>query len=238
MEAAAPDSEELRSLKQASDGMTMREEYIDDAVAALRLVAEREEVDSAALFVLGHSLGALAAPAVVRTEGAPGVRGVIVMAGAGRPLDVLLEEQVAFQSRQAGMSEEQAAARARRHVAPLEGIEGEGVDPFKPILGATATYWRDVLKRELPAELRALSQPVLLLQGEKDIQVRVEDHEILKAALEARDSGSYRAHLFPQLNHLFIAISGRSTGAEYYDPGRVDPEVTRILAEWIRSIAG
>ena len=42
--------------------MTVREEVIEDAAAALQFVGQMAEVDPARVFLLGHSLGATLAP--------------------------------------------------------------------------------------------------------------------------------------------------------------------------------
>ncbi|MBO2517903.1 MAG: hypothetical protein CW338_11660 [Clostridiales bacterium] len=48
----------------ADHGVTLMDETADDAAAAVRLLAEQEAVDPERVFVLGHSLGATAVPAV------------------------------------------------------------------------------------------------------------------------------------------------------------------------------
>jgi dienelactone hydrolase len=219
----------------ALQAMTLEEESIQDGVAALKFLATRPEVaDVGARFLAGHSLGALAAPYVARWVEPEDVRGVAVLAGAGRTLDVLLREQSIYQSTLAGLSQEEAEAQADALLSPLrDGAAGLGDDA--PFFGATGRYWKDLLARDPAVELGGLSTHVLLLQGEADCQVRLADHERLLEAREDSLMGT-RAIVFPELNHLFMRVDGRSTGAEYHSPGRVDPAVGRALAEWIQDV--
>ena len=78
---------------------------------------------------------------------------------------------------------------------------------------------------------------MLLLQGKEDCQVREPDFERLRAALAARNGIPFEARLLPGLNHLFIEVEGRSTGAEYSKPGHVAEVVVESIAAWIRTVA-
>jgi len=99
--------------------------------------------------------------------------------------------------------------------------------------GASARYWKDLLSRDAAAALAASPLPALVLQGEKDIQVRKDaDYDVLRAKVgDAGGRVTYRS--FPGLNHLFMQVEGESTGGEYAIPGRVAPEVVDAIASWI-----
>ena len=87
-------SAELAADKQ----ITLEDEYLEDAVNAVQLLAGQERIDPERIFVLGHSLGGNAIPAVFRElEKAPvKACGFIMMAASPRPLDVLMREQYNF----------------------------------------------------------------------------------------------------------------------------------------------
>lgn len=221
-------SAEPARVKEALKTLTLEHEYVEDGLAALAWLATRPEVREDARFVAGHSLGAVVAPAVARGGGA---RGVAVLAGPGRRIDALLGEQGTYQRTLAGMSPEEAERETRALLSPLR--DGTLADDA-PFLGANGRYWKDVQAHDPVALLAALELPVLLLHAEADCQVRVADHEALSAGLQAKGR-AFEAHLFPRLNHLFMRVDGRSTGAEYSIPGRVDPAVGVTLASWVRA---
>ncbi len=215
--------------------MTFADEVIDDAAAALTWLRAQPDVRGDALFVAGHSLGAVAAPEVARAS--PPVRGLATLAGPGRRLDLLMEEQITFQATLTGLSEAEARLRAKEALAPL-AERGARLREEESVMGASGRYWRDVLARDPVALFGATDLPVLVLQGAADCQVRRTDYDLLLGALEARPGGAQRGCVFPGLNHLFFAVSGPSTGAEYHEPGRMDPAVAEELAGWVRQLAG
>jgi pimeloyl-ACP methyl ester carboxylesterase len=98
------------------------------------------------------------------------------------------------------------------------------------VFGAPANYWADLLKRDIPAELKKLKQPVLVLQAGKDIQVVQADFDLIHSALDGKQA---EFKVFPNVNHLMMPVEGPSTGAEYGKPGHVDVSVIKAISDWI-----
>ncbi len=71
---------------------TVKEETIDDAVAAVELLRKTSGIDPRRVFVAGHSLGGMVAPRIAIAAGA-GLRGLIVLAGAVRSLEQSIIDQ-------------------------------------------------------------------------------------------------------------------------------------------------
>ncbi|HUK86790.1 MAG TPA: alpha/beta fold hydrolase [Terriglobales bacterium] len=213
--------------------ITAKEEVLDDAVAALNFARGLPEVDAGATFVLGHSLGASLAPFIA--ERVPGIRGQILMAAAARPLDELILEQIAHQMKLAGKSDEAiqkevsdlriAFARVRSGEAPNDEI----------VFHAPAIYWRDLFFHDTGKALAATTVPALILQGGKDVQVSKKDYDLLQQAVAGLPAELHQEQFFPNLNHLFMAVAGESTGAEYGQPGQVAPEVIQVIAAWVKA---
>src|SRR5262249_25220215 len=74
--------------------ITVKEEVVDDAVAAAALLRRQPTVDPKKVFLLGHSLGAVAGPQAAARD--PELAGLILMAGNTRPLEDVILEQVAY----------------------------------------------------------------------------------------------------------------------------------------------
>lgn len=214
---------------------TLGAEYVEDALAALAWLRGREGIDPARIVLLGHSLGALAAPEVAAAEGGE-VAGLALLAAPGRRFDVLLEEQIAFQAGLKGLDEAAARARAQQVLTGLREILAGERDASQRVLGAKGSYWLDVCSRDLPAQLRASALPVLVLQGGNDCQVGRADFEALQAALAARGDPPATCTLYPELNHLFVPVEGQSTGAEYAQPADMDPRVAKAVADWVAGL--
>ncbi len=214
-------------------GMTVKEEVIDDAAAALQFVSRMAEVDPSRVFLLGHSLGATLTP-YIAAEVSP-LRGIILLAPAARPLDQLIADQVRRQLEMKGQPEPEIAKAIEQLKAQFARIRSGEAQDAEQVMSASAHYWRDLFSRDIPAAMGQLGQPVLLLQGGKDIQVTRKEYDLVKASLEGRSPALVESHWLADVNHLFMKVTGEPTGAEYGRPGRVDEEVIRTIATWIAS---
>jgi dienelactone hydrolase len=209
---------------------TVRQEVIDDALAAAALLRRTPGIDPKRVYVLGHSLGAMLVPRIGRQD--PQLAGLIVMAGAARPLEDIILEQVTYLTGADGVvseDEKKQTAGLRAEVAKVKALKPGSTGDA---LGAPASYWLD-LQGYNPAEAaKALTQPLLVLQGERDYQVTMDNFEIWKKALAGHPNVTVKS--YPKLNHLFIAGEGKSLPAEYQKPGHVAEEVVAEIAGWIK----
>ena len=92
-------------------------------------------------------------------------------------------------------------------------------------------YWADLNAYDPVAAAATLTIPMLILQGERDYQVTVEDFNRFQLALSAHQNVA--CHLLPRLNHLFISGVGRSTPSEYEMAGHVDVEAIELIAAFV-----
>ena len=215
---------------------TVREETIDDALAAVSLLRERQEIDPGRIVVLGHSLGGMLAPRIA--QAGPDIAGLIVMAGPARPLEDLVLEQAQYivsQSGKPSLQEQQQIQAIEQQVQAIKALQPSGDGSGKEmLLGAPASYWLD-LRGYDPAEAAgALSQPMLILQGERDYQVSMADFRRWQDVLSSRPRVQFKS--YPELNHLFIAGSGPSAPEEYQTPGHIAAYVIDDLASWIAQL--
>ena len=100
------------------------------------------------------------------------------------------------------------------------------------IWNAPASYWLDLRDYDAPAAAKKVEAPMLFLQGERDYQVTPLQYARWKDALSARRDMTF--HLYPALNHLFMAGTGRSLPAEYDQPSHVAEEVVIDIAAWVK----
>lgn len=219
----------------ASGAFTLREETVDDAVAALMLLRQASGIDPARVFVLGHSLGGYAAPMIARQAG--GVRGLVLLAANARALHDIVPEQVEYLAELDDMVNEQelqsiTALRAQRD--EIEAMRGGGPAPARPMLGLPEAYWRALLAYDPVAEAKALKLPMLLMQGERDYQVTVADDLARWQKGLSRQTG-VSVRRYPALNHLLMPGQGPGNPQEYLTPGQVDGTVIADIAAWIKA---
>ena len=218
---------------------TLRDETIDDAVSAVALLRAMPEVDPARVFVIGHSLGGLAAPRIAAADGK--LAGMILMAGGWvTPLLDLLLVQLDYAATVAPTPAESLAIVQQRAIAaPMVAYVGRltraDSASTSPVLGAPASYWLDLLAHDGATDLAARPEPVLLLQGERDYQITPAEFEAFVVRLG--DRPMTRAIRYPALNHLFIAGTGAPRPAEYGIPGTVAVQVIDDIAAWIGTTA-
>jgi uncharacterized protein len=212
--------------------VTVGVEVIDDALAALQYAARLPEVDPDRVILLGHSLGGMMAPFIAARF--PSLSGVVLMAATARPLDELMYEQIGFQLKLAGTPEAEVSAKLAEVKASFGRIRSGAAPDDEMVMFAPASYWRDLFKYNVQAELGRLKPAVLVLQGGKDVQVRQADYDLIEKALEWKATTSKEFHWFPELNHLFMKVEGEPTAAEYGRAGKVDEAVIEIVATWAK----
>jgi dienelactone hydrolase len=213
--------------------MTFREETVDDAVAAAALLRKRPEVDGKRVFVLGHSLGAVAAPEVGRRD--PALAGLILLAGNTRPLeDVVLDQVTYILSLSPGKDDKEELEKLQKQVARVKdrGLTADTPSSELP-LGAPAAYWLALREYDQAATAARLKLPMLLLQGERDYQVTMADFAGWKKALAGHKDVWLKS--YPKLNHLFMEGEGKARPAEYDKAGHVSREVVDDVAAWVKA---
>ncbi len=213
--------------------LTVEDETISDAHAAITLLAKQKNVDGRRIFLVGHSLGAYLAPRIA--TGDPQIAGIGMMAANTRPLEQLMVDawHYVLQHESAPTPEEQKQATALEEAAKkIESPDLKLGDTVDLLSGPMpASYWLDLRNYQPIAAAQALKIPILILQGGRDFQVPTTNFEEWKAALE-RDR-NVTLKLYPALNHLFVPGTGVSLPQEYDKPGHVDEQVIDDMAAWI-----
>ena len=209
----------------------LKDEYDDDAQVAIKRLRATAGIDAERVFVVGHSEGAMIAPRVAAAS--PGTRGIVMMAPGVRPIDAMMIDQMAYGAKMTGRSAEDIAEQTAALKATFAAIRDPKRKDTPPFMGATAAYWRELLGLDVPKMVRESKLPILVLQGDQDIQVRKDaDFELLRTRAGA-SGGRVTYRSFAGLNHLFMKVERESTGAEYGFPGHVDPAVVSVIADWI-----
>ncbi len=227
---------------------TVKEETIDDAVLAVRLLKTIDGIDPDRIFVVGHSLGATVGPRIAQAcnsadgGSSPGsdsqtdtrIAGLVMMAPTARNLADLMVEQLEYLANLDGNVDESESAQIQEAKAGVEKIKSGNMTEGEVVLGAPKAYWDDLAAHDQVEIAGSLSLPILILQGERDYQVTMVDLGIWEEALSGRPNVTIKT--YPDLNHLFISGTGRSTPEEYFAPSNVSEEVVADIVEWVSSL--
>ena len=138
-------------------------DFADDALAAVRLLRARAEIDGARVGLLGHSEGAIvAAIAASRTAD---VAFIVWMAGSAVPGSEILRLQAASLARGAGASESAVDEILRNHAAFMAAITEDAPVDTVMALGRTLAAAQMAAVRDpklaAPADLTALSDRLI-----------------------------------------------------------------------------
>jgi dienelactone hydrolase len=203
------------------------DETVDDARAAVALLAETPGVDAKRIYVIGHSQGGMLGPRIVAGSAATGL---VILAGNTRHIEDLLVDQVEH-LQTLGLAPEQAVASVRESRKYIQGY----LEPSTRVMvvgsSTPGSYWLDLRTYDPGKAAAALKIPMFILQGDRDYQVGKTDYEGWKTALKGRPDVKFKEYV--ALNHLFMAGSGPSIPKEYLTPGHVDADVVRDISMWI-----
>ncbi len=166
----------------------------------------RAETGDICVWVAGHSEGGLVALASSRSP--DDICGLILLASPGRPVGDVLREQA-----KANLAGTPFLNQALSGIGTLEQgrhVDARGMHPallqlFRPDIQG---FLISMLATD-PAALAAnFHKPVLIMQGERDIQVSVSDAEHLKQA-----APQAKLVLLPDANHILKTVSSTSQAA-------------------------
>ena len=159
------------------------------------------------------------------------------MAGLARPLEETILRQIAYVlplGGAGGEAVEQQLAALRAQVARVQSADLTAATPAADLpLGVPAAYWLDLRGYDPVAVARRLAQPLLILQGESDYQVTMEDFARWRAGLAGRAGVDFKS--YPGLYHLFMPVAGGAlaTPEAYGVADHVAAQVVDDIAGWI-----
>jgi pimeloyl-ACP methyl ester carboxylesterase len=216
--AAIPNSNEVTIADYASDVHTWA-------------AAIHEKTGAKCIWLLGHSEGGLVAM-VAAKDNPPDVCGLMLVAAPGRKFGELIKDQLRSNPANAPILDE-----ALRDIDLLEAGKKVDVSATRPEITAifppaVQGYLIDLFSYDPPKVLAAYKGPVLILQGERDIQVAVDDAKLLKAA-----DDNAKLVLLPDVNHVLKTVTADDRMANlktYLDPKLpIAPGVVAAIADFV-----
>ncbi len=219
---------------------TVKEETVDDALEAVKYLLKEDKIDSERIYLAGHSQGAMLVPRMIEADEEGHIAGAAVISGPSTPLEDILLWQFENQLDNAKKAQAPAEqiAQLEQQIAlfkeDLKAIKDPAVQtqPDNFSFGNFA-WWKDFSNYYGGEIAKEQSVPLVIMQGENDIQVPAKELDGWKEALTARSDVTYK--LYPKMNHFLIEVDQPSTGMEYSVPGNVSKQLIDDLAEWIKN---
>jgi len=204
-------------------------DYAADAHAWVDMLRKRS--GRPCVWVLGHSEGVLVA--LQAAQNPAGICGLILISGAGRPLGELLRTQLRANPANAALLPQGEAAidqlEAGKRV-PAASLPA----PLQPLFhDSVQGYLIDVFRYDPAKLIAAVKLPVLIVQGDKDIQVAVGDAELL-----SRAQRKATLKLLPGINHVLKPVTSDDRAANIATYGNaglpISPAVADTIAAFVR----
>jgi pimeloyl-ACP methyl ester carboxylesterase len=207
---------------------------IEDYAADVRawVASIRERTGSKCVWVAGHSEGGLVALAAARSVA--DICGLILISAPGRRMGDVMRAQL-----RSNPANEPVLDDALSAIGKLEAGQTVDVSTFHPAL---QNLFAPPVQKFLislfsfdPADLlRRETKPVLILQGENDLQVGADDARRLAASHPAA-----KLILLPRVNHVLKEVPAQDRAANmaaYADPSLpLAPGVVEAIAEFVSS---
>lgn len=219
------------------------QDLVEDARAVCLHALSEERVRDDALFLLGHSEGALIATKL--SLSVPQVAGLILLAGAVQRMEDVLK----YQARKTREDMERGGGLRRRLVrlgwrlsGDPEMLQSMMLDRIRSSTETTLRYRGQVINArwlrqrldEDPAEqMRRVTCPILAITGEKDVQVDPKD----AARIATLARGEVEYHIVPDLTHILRADEGPASLLTYEKLLKkpVEPSVLELIGEWLKA---
>ena len=196
---------------------------VDEAAGWVRFLARQPGVRC--VVALGHSEGAMiAALASHRVR----LCGLVDVAGSATPTGDLIEQQtVMLKVAPEVAAQIHAAVQAEKAGRPIPAVP-KGYDKlFGP---AAEPYLRSEINIDPVAEAARVGVPMLVIQGDNDVQVKVEDAQRLAAAAHAQPV------IIPGMNHV-LKLAPRDVRGNfmtYLDPNLpLAPGMAEAVADFV-----
>ncbi|PTT84170.1 alpha/beta hydrolase [Pelomonas sp. HMWF004] len=207
-------------------------DYATDVHAWVNVI--KAKTGAPCVWALGHSEGGLVALAAAQNP--EGLCGLILVSTAGRALGEVLRGQL-----RANPANAPLLADADSAISKLERGGHVDVSSMHPALQglfapAVQGFLISNMSLDPAALLKAYRGPVLIIQGDKDLQVGVEDAQRLGQA-----NASAKVVVLPDVNHVLKAVSSSARSANlaaYADPGLpIAPGIADAIVDFVQSAA-
>ena len=211
-------------------------DFSEDAIAVMKWLAARRDIDPKRIAVVGHSEGAwVALLAAAREKRFAGVAAIAAPSVTGSEL-VLEQQRHVLDRMKATDADRQAKVELQTKINAAV-ITGRGWDAVPPDVKRQAdTPWFQSMLMFDPAKvIKDVRQPILFVHGELDRQVPVSHVErISDLARKQSKSKSVSAVTVKGVNHLLVpAVTGEVDEYATLTDRNVSKDVTAAITDWL-----
>jgi pimeloyl-ACP methyl ester carboxylesterase len=214
---------------------TLRD-YAEDLIAVVKWLEKRKDVDKRRLAVAGHSEGAMVAMLAAARE--KKIKSLVLVSAPGTTGAALILEQQRHQLALMNAPEDERKAKvALQQQIQQAVISGQGWEGVPPELRrqADTPWFRSLLTFDPSAVMPRVKQPILIVQGDLDVQVPPHHAEKLGELAKARKKAPPVDVIhIPGINHLLTpAKTGEVQEYSQLPEKKISLEVSEAIANWL-----
>jgi dipeptidyl aminopeptidase/acylaminoacyl peptidase len=252
------------STGNTSDSTT--DDFAGDVLTGVEFLKGRADIDAKRIGLIGHSEGGIIGPLVASRSkdvgfvimlagtGLPGHdilmrqrKLIMEAAGASKELVELdqkylamaipiIEKEEQVKVARERILEEIAAWKAKADPKDKQTLEQIEQRAKLDVAQLTTKWFRYFFSYDPAPALRKVQCPVLVLNGEKDLQVPCKANlNAIAAALKEGGNQDFTIKEFPNLNHLFQTCKTGSPSEYFTIQETIAPVVLETMAEWIKA---
>ena len=214
-------------------------DYADDVVAAVKMLANRRDVDPKRIAVIGHSEGgsvAMIAGAKDKRIAAVGLLATPGVTGA----EVVLAQQKHLLDRSTLSAEEKQAKIDQQKRIHQAVVSGKGLDQLPPDVRRAVdnAEYQSILVTDPSKLMPNMRKPLLIVQPELDTQVEPANADKLDVlAKQRKNAPPVETVKIPGVNHLLVpATTGEVEEYARLTDRHVSPKVTQALVTWLKKV--
>jgi hypothetical protein len=212
-------------------------DFSDDQRAAVKFLASRKDVDNRRIAVVGHAEGGLVSLLSAAKEKRIAAVVLVATPGMSGADLVLAQQQHALSKSNLSEAEKQARIDMQRKINDA-AITGKGLDAL------TASVRKQIDNAEFQSMLAAdpaklvpnVRQPILVVQGERDMEVAPTNADRLESLARARKQpAAVEVVKIPGVNHLMVpAQTGEVDEYAALPDKAISPVATAAIVEWLK----
>ena len=212
-------------------------DFSDDQRAAVKFLTSRKDVDDKRIAVVGYSEGGLVSLLSAAKEKRIAAVALLATPGVSGADLILAQQQHALGRSNLSDAEKQARIDMQKKINEA-AVTGKGLDALTPAVRrhiANAEF-QSVLATDPAKLVPNVRQPILVVQGERDVEVAPTNADRLEALAKARKPpAGVEVVKVPGVNHLMVpAQTGEADEYSTLTDRQISPAASAAVVEWLK----
>src|SRR5215831_9323336 len=212
-------------------------DFSDDQRAAVKFLTSRKDVDDKRIAVVGYSEGGLVSLLSAAREKRIAAVALIATPGVSGADLILAQQQHALGKSNLSDAEKQARIDMQRKINEA-AVTGKGLDALTPAVRRQIdnAEFQSVLAADPAKLVPNVRQPILVVQGERDVEVAPANADRLEALAKARKQPAVvEVVKIPGVNHLMVpAQTGEADEYPTLTDRQISPVASAAIVEWLK----